>query len=164
MEQRQVESVGRVDSSMTKVMFDSQNSPGTGLFLSRKSKMLIIVMALISLILFIIGVVLIATARKKCQSNTSGSKRGLGGAATENERCKFSEEARRVGLKAFLKKVKDNYYRLHPEKIGRTLKSTADDIRKKYIAYDPSPQAIKQRTDTAYQLFDEIKGKVSGTN
>ena len=162
-----------------------------GSFFSDKSKRILIIIALIALILFIVGVALIGTAvNKKCpESTTISTGKSSGGkppptkspststsawkpspsssptsSPSKNERCKYSEEAKRVGLDTFLKKVHDTYYKLHPENAVWRPKSTADSIRKEYSAYDPTPQAVKKRTDTAYELLNEINGMVSTQN
>ena len=109
------------------------------------------------------GIALIAKTGK-CKSDegsikgqdTTGSK----GASTKQEQCKYSEEAKRIGLDEFLKKVKNTYYKTHPENTAWHPDSTTDKIRQEYRAYDPTPAKIKERTDAAISLLNEINSKV----
>ena len=128
-------------------------------FLSGRSRLLLILLALVALVFFIVGIALIASAVKKCQSGTSGTESSR--TSAESESCRYSEEARQVGLDMFLKKVQDSYYTLHPEKIALRPMVTADAIRSGYKAFNCTPRAIKERTDAGYQLLDEVNKKVS---
>lgn len=73
-----------------------------------------------------------------------------------SDRCSNSDEASRSGLDAFLQKVQDSYYRLHPNRISYKPGVTASEIRQKYRSYNPSPSNIKLVTDEAWRLLDEV--------
>ena len=76
-----------------------------------KEKVIVIVILVLGLILFIVGVALIATAvRKKCKE-VKGTEGGRSQQA--NPACEFSEEAKRVGLGKFLEEVKATFYKLN---------------------------------------------------
>ncbi|XP_065060075.1 uncharacterized protein LOC135687446 isoform X2 [Rhopilema esculentum] len=70
---------------------------------------------------------------------------------TENSQRSSSPQ-----LMAFIKKVQKTYYELYPNKIVYMPKTTVADIRTFFTAYDPSPRAIKMRTDIARKLYEEI--------
>ena len=80
-------------------------------------------------------------------------------APVPSSRCDFSEEAKRVGLDEFLSRVKATYYKLHPYNVNRDPDVTTDRVKAEYVAYDPTPSAIKNRTDVALALLKEINDK-----
>lgn len=108
------------------------------------------------------GIALIAKTGK-CESVTGStkgqSKTGSTGTSMKQQ-CSYSAEAKRIGLDEFLKKVKEIYYKNHPENTVWHPDSTTDKIRKEYRAYDPTPAKIKERTDAAISLLNEINSKV----
>ena len=70
--------------------------------------------------------------------------------------CSFSSEARHVGLKAFLRKVKTVYYEMNPNKVVYDPDSTAASIRRDLRPYNAHPNAIRERTESAQALYREI--------
>ena len=74
-------------------------------------------------------------------------------------RCDSSEEAKRVGLGEFLSRVKRTYYKLHPYEVYKDPDVTTETIKAEYVAYDPTPFVIKNRTDTSLALLKEINDK-----
>ena len=81
-----------------------------------------------------------------------------------SSRCDFSEEAKRVGLAEFLGRVKTTFYKLHPYDVHLDPDVTTDRVKAEYVAYDPSPSVIKNRTDTALALLKEINEKTINTD
>ena len=73
-----------------------------------------------------------------------------------SDRCSNSDEASRSGLDAFLQKVQDSYFRLHPNKIAYKPGVTPSEVRQKYQSYNPSPSNIKLVTDEAWRLLKEV--------
>ena len=104
-------------------------------------------LAVTGLICLIIGIVFLA--RDTSCDQESALK-------PSSDRCSYSDEAKRSGLDAFLMKVQDSYYRLHPNKIAYKLGVSPSQIRQKYRSYNPSPSNIKLVTDEAWRLLDEV--------
>ena len=104
-------------------------------------------LAVTGLICLIIGIVFLA--RDTSCDQESALK-------PSSDRCSYSDEAKRSGLDAFLMKVQDSYYRLHPNKIAYKPGVSPSEIRQKYLSYNPSPSNIKLVTDEAWRLLDEV--------
>ena len=150
-------------------------SDGPGITFGRKfSKERIITLVILTaaIIVLIVGIVLIAVASGETAEKSSGSssKQGQEDKTTASvptstavpsspDRCDFSEEAKRVGLGEFLSRVKATYYKLHPYDVYWDPDVTIDRIRMEFVAYDPTPSVIKNRTDTALALLKEINDK-----
>ena len=64
-----------------------------------------------------------------------------------------------MGLAEFLSRVKATFYKLHPYNVHWDPDVTTDRVKAEYVAYDPSPSVIKNRTDTALALLKEINEK-----
>ena len=62
-------------------------------------------------------------------------------------------------LGEFLSRVKATYYKLHPYDVHWNPDATPSEIRQEFVAYDPTPSVIKNRTDTALELLKEISDK-----
>ena len=92
-------------------------------------------------------------------STKSGSNPTVATTKPALHACAFSEEAQNVGLGEFLGRVKSTYYKLHPYDVVHDPDATADRIKREYVAYDPTPSTIKNRTDTAQALLKEIRDK-----
>ena len=74
-----------------------------------------------------------------------------------NTQCLPSAESDSSKLTATLKKVQSEYYNhLHPNKIYAKPGVTPEEIRSVYRPWDPSPDAIKFRTDEAAKLLAEL--------
>ena len=119
-----------------------------------KEKVIVIVILVLGLILFIVGVALIATAVSKKCKEVEGTEGGT--SQQSNPACEFSEEAKRVGLEKFLEEVKATFYKLHPYEIPVDPDVNTERVRNEYYAYDPSPETIKSRTDRALELLKKI--------
>ena len=154
---------------------------------SRKEKIIAIVLLVVAFIILVVGVVLIAVASTKNDaksaststtiepqqnsfptkesgssstvSTKSGSTPTVATTKSALHTCAFSEEAQNVGLGEFLGRVKSTYYKLHPYDVVHDPDATADRIKREYVAYDPTPSTIKNRTDTAQALLKEIRDK-----
>ena len=154
---------------------------------SRKERIIAIVLLVVAFIILVVGVVLIAVASTKNDaksaststtmepqqnsvptkesgssstvSTKSGSTPTVAPTKSALHTCAFSEEAQNVGLGEFLGRVKSTYYKLHPYDVVHDPDATADRIKREYVAYDPTPSTIKNRTDTAQALLKEIKGQ-----
>ena len=75
------------------------------------------------------------------------------GTLSDMSSCLASSEAKRSSFTDLLDKVeKLYYYKLHPELIDLRRQATTEDIRKHFRPYDPSPDALKHRTDEAMKL------------
>ncbi|KAK3747768.1 hypothetical protein QZH41_008800 [Actinostola sp. cb2023] len=112
-----------------------------------KKKILIAVtvIGVISIIFFIAGIVFFVHGGRKSESKSS---------ATSS--CDYSNEAKRIGLDGLLKKVQDAYYEQYPDMYYNRPGATAKDVKQYYKALDLSPVKIKERTDLARKLFNEI--------
>lgn len=74
-----------------------------------------------------------------------------------NHACLASAEANRSHITSILKRIHYVYYHwLHPESIPEMTGVTPEDIRRTFRPYDPSPNACKNRTDTAEELLLEL--------
>ena len=133
--------------------------------LSSKGRIVLIVLAVIAIIVFIVGIVLIALAamKKDCDIDEKDDKRpGSTDEHTSSTFCEYSEEAKRIGLNDIILRVKKSYYDNHPFQLPNDPDATRDEIKKKYTAYNPTPEYIKQVTDAAWELLKEVnKTKVS---
>ena len=135
-----------------------------------KERMITMAIFCIGVILFIVGIVLIAvaTADKNETEETTAPPTEATIATTTTKtplttttqapsgQCDFSEEAQRVELGEFLSRVKATYYKLHPYEVYWNPDATPSEIRQEFVAYDPTPSVIKIRTDTALELLKEI--------
>ena len=77
--------------------------------------------------------------------------------AQPQQSCNYSDEANRVGLDEFLKKVKSTYYKMNPNNAVYDPDSTPASIRQDFSPYNAHPNAIRDRTDAARSLFNEAK-------
>lgn len=122
---------------------------------------------LVGIVLVIVGIVLLAMASStKC----SGNEKPTGGQSTSSpshqtsKRCEFSAEAGRIGLDEFINRVKETYFNTHPfsvpfhPDIVYSLESI-ERVKREYVAYDPTPSVIKNRTDISWALLKEISSK-----
>lgn len=108
-----------------------------------------VVLCLLGLILVITGGALLSKARD-C---TAGSTAPLKNSAP----CNYSDEAQRVELDKFLRKVKTTYYKMNPNNVVYDPDSTPDIIRRDFSPYNAHPDAIRARTDAARALYREAQ-------
>ena len=120
---------------------------------SRFSKERVVTISLLAVafVFMIVGIVLMAVALRSTATATT--------TMAPSSRCGFSKEARKAGLADFLDRVKSTYYKLHPYDVFYDPDVTTDQVKKEYVAYDPTPSVIKNRTDTALALLKEINNK-----
>ncbi|XP_031549405.1 uncharacterized protein LOC116286945 [Actinia tenebrosa] len=112
----------------------------------KKVLIIVIVLGVLSFVFFIAGIIFFATGNKRPEAKSVKTS------------CDYSEEAKRVGLPKLLQKAKDTYFEMHPERyFTKTEGISVKELKQKYKSYDPSPEKIKLRTDTARRLYQEIK-------
>lgn len=70
--------------------------------------------------------------------------------------CSYSSEGRHVRLEAFLRKVKAAYYKMNPNNVVYDPNSTPASIRRDFRPYNAHPNAIRERTEAAQALYQEI--------
>ena len=121
-----------------------------------KGRILLIVLAVIAIIILIVGIVLIALAAKKKDCEKDDKHPGSTDEQTSSAFCEYSEEAKRIGLDDIILRVKKSYYDNHPFQLPNDPDATRGDIKKKYTAYNPTPEYIKQVTDAARKLLKEV--------
>ena len=122
-----------------------------------KERIVLIVLAAIAIIILVVGIVLIAKAAKKRDCNDEGDKSpGSTGDQKSSDFCDYSEEAKRIGLNDIMLRVKKSYYEHHPFQLPSDPDATRDEIKDKYTAYNPTPEYIKQVTDAAWDLLEEV--------
>ena len=138
-------------------------------------KIAVLVVFIIAAVLLIVGIALIAAASIKSRdcaaknskesSITGEETKPGGGSESSSDLCKFSSEAQKIGLEDFLNKVKNTYYAVHPYSfVYHPDVKTPEQLKAGFFAYDPSPSATKNRTDTAWSLLDEINDKSKQLN
>ena len=137
-------------------------SDGKGITFERerlsKERIITLVVLAVATIFLIVGIALIAVSA--AGKEKKAAKKAAAAVPSGNPAvCDFSEEAERVGLGEFLDKVKATYYKLHPYEVYDDPDVTTDRIKAEYVAYDPTPSVIKQRTDTSLALLKEINDK-----
>ena len=113
--------------------------------------MYIVVLFLIAIILVVVGISLIVlSSAKSCKAESE-----------EEEYCSFSAEAKRVGLDDFLSLVQRSYFKLHPHKSYHDPHMGEEQVEamiKAYRPYNPSPQTLKDITDTSLALLRQLNG------
>lgn len=61
-----------------------------------------------------------------------------------------------TGLLDFVNKLKVVFYQLHPYEVSYKPRVSADEVRKNFKAFDPTPSSIKNITDTSRSLLQEL--------
>ena len=94
---------------------------------------------------------------KKCEKE-SGKNASTedGQSKTQRGRCDQSKEAERVKLNETIENVMHIYYSLYPNEIIWHPYAEDDDL-KYFRPYNCSPVALKHRTDTAAQLYEQVR-------
>ncbi|KAL9986426.1 hypothetical protein ACROYT_G000573 [Oculina patagonica] len=123
-----------------------------------KGRIWLIVFAVIAVIVLIVGVVLIVLAIKKEKDSEETENKGHGstGEQTSSTFCEYSKEAKRIDLDGILSRVKKAYYEKLPFRLPDDPDATREEIQKKYSAYNPTPEYIKDVTDTATNLLKYV--------
>ena len=136
-----------------------------------KERIVTIVVLVVEIIFLIVGIVLIAitAADKKSEQPTDSSSKQERPKTTSVPvpaplTCSPSEEAKNAGLDEFLARVKAAFYKLHPYEVYVDPDVTEERIKAEYVAYDPTPSVIKNRTDTSLALLKEINNKTINTD
>lgn len=107
------------------------------------------VLCLVGLILVITGGALLSKT-KDCVSTPEKSK-------SKWTPCDYSNEAQRVELDKFLRKVKTTYYKMNPNNVVYDPDSTPANVRQDSSPYNAHPDAIRTRTDSALALYREAQ-------
>lgn len=129
---------------------------------SRRNTLILAIAIIVVGIAFLIAGIILLVKRNgshcKAQYETSAlHKRDV-------ERCSYSEEAKRSGLAAFLRKVQDKAFDVQPFLIAHKPKVTGSEVQLKYKAYDPSPSKLQHVTDTAKSLLRELNDMIINEN
>lgn len=125
----------------------------------RTTLILATAITLVGIACLITGIVLLVKRNNSVNCETTEGSEKEKSRDKKVERCAFSVEAERCGLDLFLQKVFDTTYELHPFLISTKPKVSAEEVKMKYKAYDPSPSNLKQVTDTAKSLLEELTRK-----
>ena len=110
-----------------------------------------VVFCLVGIILVGVGGAKMSKAGKICSEQSPKGKMKQ----SKPQPCEYSDEANRVGLDEFLKKVKSTYYKMNPNNAVYDPDSTPASIRQDFSPYNAYPYAIRERTDVARSLFNE---------
>ncbi|XP_031564576.1 uncharacterized protein LOC116299978 [Actinia tenebrosa] len=124
---------------------DKHNSSG------KSTKILIVLIVLFSIACLLIGIALIIKANAKCKKMNKESTDLF-----TSKTCAPSQEAKRVKLFELFRNVQRTFFDLHPNTIGLDALASLEKIKRKYKAYDSRPEAIKNRTDSANTLLNDI--------
>ncbi|XP_048584057.1 uncharacterized protein LOC5511190 [Nematostella vectensis] len=136
--------------------------PGTSINSSSltRERLIAICAILLGIIFLIVGIVLIAVS-SKAKSCPDSDKTSVF-PQDRDSTCEPSQEASRVGLLDFFDKVKNAYYEYHPHNapyhpdISGLQDYGLAYVQQSFSAYDSRPMVIKQRTDKALLLLEEI--------
>ena len=79
----------------------------------------------------------------------------------EDNVCAYSKEATRIGLRVFLERVRDEYFRVCPEDIAWHPESTYEMVRYQFEIHNPRPEHIKKVSEKAEALHQEAIDLVS---
>ena len=121
-----------------------------------KGRIFLILFAAIAAIVLIVGIVLIVLAtEKKGETDSKASSTSTSSAASSY--CDYSEEAKRIRLEEIIMRAKKKYYEKHPFMLPQDPDASREEIKKKYTAYNPTPDYIKSVTDAARSLYNEVK-------
>ncbi|KAL9980551.1 hypothetical protein ACROYT_G009153 [Oculina patagonica] len=106
----------------------------------------------LAIMLFLAGLITLIIAV------TRGTKPCNDGIKSGAEVCDYSAEANRVELPNILKKVQSDYYVLNRHEVAwqPDVERMDDHVRESYLPYDPDPEQLKRKTDSARRLLQEI--------
>lgn len=127
---------------------------------TNKTKIILYALFGIGTILIIVGLALIIVGAVKKSEECDSSKVSstlvppTTPAPTPESQANFSSEALRVKLDKFLDEVKATYYKSNPNSIVYNPDATPSLIREVFSPYKCHPKDIKNRTDTARELYD----------
>lgn len=124
---------------------------------SKNGRALMIALAVVSLAVLIAGIVLIILAAQRNDSSPNMKEGGQKKPTSEaSSFCDYSEEAKRINLEGILSRTKKSYYENLPFQLPNDPDVSRDMIKDKYSAYNPTPEYIKQVTDAARKLLEEV--------
>ena len=121
-------------------------------------RLIVGIILLLGVICLIIGIVLISLAKDKddCDAGRTQNRQENGTGKLVSDVCERSDEAVRVSLYEILEKIQAETYALNPNILIFKPQATSEEIRQNFKPYDPTPSAIKRRTDEAWRLLAEI--------
>lgn len=129
----------------------------------RAQKIIVGLIVFLGIVCLAIGITLVILAKSKTEECEKRSNEACKDFQNTTEPpssfCSLSKEAQRIGLNEFLSKVRNKFYELHPNMAVDEPKASRATILKRFRAYDPSPKALKLKTDSALALLQEIKNK-----
>ena len=123
----------------------------------RKTLFLATAISLVGIACLITGIILLVK-RNSSRCEASNEQKWQGRKTTE--RCGYSEEAKRAGLVEFLQRVQNETFEVQPFLIAKKPKVRAWEVQQKYKVYDPSPSNLRNVTDTAKKLLDDLNRMV----
>ena len=112
-----------------------------------------VLLCLVGFILVIAGGVKLSHARS-CGEEEQSTFKPL---KEMEDPCEYSDEARRIRLESFLKRVKTTYYKMNPNNAVYDPDSTPTTVRQDFRPYNAHPDAIRNRTNMARALHREAK-------
>lgn len=133
------------------------NEETTAIRRSKRGRALLIALVVISLTVVVVGIVLIILAVQRNGSTDMKSDQGKSTSQTSTSYCDYSEEATRIGLEAILSRTKKSYYENLPFQLPNDPDVSREKIIDKYTAYNPTPEYIKQVTDAARKLLEDVE-------
>ena len=133
------------------------NEETTAIRRSKRGRALLIALVVISLTVVVVGIVLIILAVQRNGSTDMKSDQGKSTSQTSTSYCDYSEEATRIGLEAILSRTKKSYYKNLPFQLPNDPDVSREKIIDKYTAYNPTPEYIKQVTDAARKLLEDVE-------
>ena len=123
----------------------------------RKTLFLAAAISLVGIACLTTGIILLVKRNSSRCEATNGQKwQGKG----TTKRCSFSEEAKRAGLVEFLQRVQNETFEVQPFLIAKKPKVSALEVQQKYKVYDPSPSNLRNVTDTAKNLLNDLNRMV----
>ncbi|XP_046857665.1 uncharacterized protein LOC124451075 [Xenia sp. Carnegie-2017] len=124
-------------------------------FRSLKKNLRLLISVSVAVILFIICIVLMALLVTKSAKDVSNS---------ENEDSTksiyvYSDEAQRIKLQNFLQRVQDTYFKYNPHTLTWEPQIRTDELKRRHLPYNATPEYLKEKTDAVLKLLDEINAK-----
>lgn len=108
-----------------------------------------------AIVFCLVGIILVAVGGARLSKAGQCGEEASKGKIEQPKPCEYSDEAKRVGLDEFLKKVKSTYYKMHPNNAVYDPDATPASIREDFSPYNAHPEAIRARTDAARALYNE---------
>ncbi|XP_046857376.1 uncharacterized protein LOC124450775 isoform X2 [Xenia sp. Carnegie-2017] len=127
-------------------------------FRSYRENLRFLIAVFVAVILLIICIVLIALLVNKSSKNVSSS------GETDSSIYVYSDEAQRIKLQDFLQRVQDTYYKYNSHWLSSKPDITTEELKRGHLPYNATPAYLKEKTDAALKLLDEINTKTIDEN